>query len=193
MQQNTITDAREFAKRVWITDECKALAEAYPDLAGFWEHCNRSDCMLALLDAAGFENADKVWNFFELIREEEKRTSADDDLEQWRENFHRAIEESTRQLEEQGGPRYARRAQWANAHTWTFYYAREAVQSARTRAGWDAGINVALEGKRSKEEIRAAYDAAAHEAFIQTMKQQADLLREILGNPFNRPSGEDFA
>lgn len=197
-QRHSITDAREFAEQIWITDECRALAEQYPKLSDFWKYCDRSDCMLAFLDSTGYQNPDLVWKFFETIREEEKRLAGDDDLDEWRENLHRYIEERTRseiELEEKGQaiPGYARRALWSTAFIYTFHYAREAIQSARSRAGLEAGINSAVQGKTSKEEIHAAWDAAAHQAFIETMKKQADLLRKILGNPFHRMSNEDFA
>lgn len=191
-----ITDAREFAERVWISDECKALAEAHPDLGDFWEHCERGDCMLTLLEATGYQNADKVWKFLEVIREEQKRKKGDANLEQWRENLYTTIREHAEEVEEAerkgyAVPGYARRAKWVSAYVWSDYYAQDIAQREKADAGFKAGIQAAISGN-NESESHEAFNVAARAAFVGTMKQQADLLREMLGNPFHRRSGEEF-
>jgi predicted metal-dependent phosphoesterase TrpH len=152
--------------------------------------------MMALLHATGYQNSDKMWQVFEIIRGEQKRKKGEADLEQWRANLYQIIREQaeeveTAERERSAVPGYARMAKWAAAHGWTEYYAHDAAQGEKIDAGVRASLDAAFDGK-TREECYQAFDLGAQEAYLEALKRQADLLRKILRNPFHRFSDEDF-
>jgi hypothetical protein len=192
-----LNNTLEFCDEYKMSDECRTFAEKHQTFADFWQHCNRSDWMLSLLEAVGYANGDKLWPYVGRLVEPQKGLSPEE-LNQWRENYLKSKQKFKERLEAEEGTRYAipgsaQRSYWIGAHTWAEVESAEELKTAVASARFVAGIKEQRDDPNfPKEQVAILADQAGKEAFESTMKAQADLLREIMGNPFAPRNPDDF-
>ncbi len=106
MIKDRITNAVEFANKFNLGDDYKEFANNHPSFLDFWQHCERSDWMLALLDASGYGNGDDLWEFLRRIQELSKyrfkhNQPTKNEIDQWRKYFYDAVNKFKDKLQEQ--------------------------------------------------------------------------------------------
>ena len=174
----------EFCQKCNFGDECREFAGQYPTFADFWANCERSIWMLRLLDVARYRNADKLWEFCGQIQDLENSQSDLPQYQVWlnwdRVKFKKDLSDSIdlgKADQEQ-----LRFWDWIGTHSKAMEVAKGAVGRAISRARWD-NLGATDEAARS----------AMKESLRDEEKKQADMLREIIGNPFLFANNEDFA
>lgn len=137
-----------------------------------------------------------LWGVFVVIRERQKQRLGESDIEEWREGLYRKIRERVdahTEEERQGyaAPGFARFSEWCAAYVRTGYVMGEQLREAMFDAGFTAGVDAKSKGNDDDQAKRASLEAR-QEALTNTEKMQSDLLREILGDPFDGTHDDDF-
>jgi hypothetical protein len=201
--RKVINNSIEFCDEYQMSDECREFAKQHPTLAGFWEHCERGDRMIKLLDATGYANGDKLLEFHRrLIEPQETKNMSEAEKEEWRRQFYESQKIYKEKLDKEVYANYktnesAKYDFWLRAFLGTEYDAHEVLKDSIFDARFMAGISEQLEqmelgSKLPEEELKKIQDKAVKEAFESTLKGQADLLREVIGNPFTPKKEEEF-
>lgn len=173
----------------------REFATQYSSLAEVWENCPHSDWMLWILYKRKYRNAERLEKYVEWLREQVQQHMSEKIVELRLDDFdyHRgwSIEDLEEDLKAkritQADARYRRFiSAWHMARHGSGFILNNRVEDAE----WDkitAKLTFALEG----EELHVP-DVNEAEIRIAGLKEQADKLREFIGNPFAPERAEDF-
>lgn len=169
--------------------ELKDYAIKHKSFSEFWGLCERSDWMIWLLQELEYRNAEKLWEVFQNLREQSKQSLSKEELEEWRKEFLTFLENLKQSFKvEAKDSNAATRKEREKFLSATWIYLNMALGDnlldAITSAKFDAGVTARLAGK-SEEDIEVIREQAKQETNNKLLKQQADLLRKIIPNPFN--------
>lgn len=171
------------------------FAAQYSSLADVWENSPHSDWMLWILYKRKYRNAEKLERYIDWLREQVQQHGSEDMVEMRLQDFDAHKGWSLEHLEEdlkakritQAEARHRRFiSAWLMAREGSAFILRERVIDAI----WDRGAQMmafALDG----EELHVP-DVDETTIMIDGLKEQADKLREFVGNPFAAQRPEDF-
>jgi hypothetical protein len=80
---------------------------------------------------------------------------------------------------------------WCGAHTWTWQAIEKQISSAISTAVWQEYTPLVV-NKVPEKEREETWQGIKRRVFLQTVKAQADVFREFLGNPYRPRNSQDF-
>ena len=173
--------------------EFRGFAAQYGALAEVWQHCPHSDWMLWILYKRKYRNAEKLEKYIDWLSEQISDPNEDELEETRRRHFN--YEACNKTLEEHGNggtpsETEVRRCRfnctWITARDATSFLLEDKVATAHFNKRNErflmaqAGIDLQV-GDFDETEMRLAL-----------LKEQADKLRETIGNPFESVGLDDF-
>ena len=157
--------------------------------ADAWENCLRSDSMLRMLRDCNYRNAEKLEQFLDWLSEQVKGS---DEEETRRKHFgpHKGYSQQLEKDVKEGRMTWleARRRRFDSASSRAFYAISNLTWSRRVVGAYHvAKRQSAAKGKEP------SVPAIENSLKLAALREQADKLREIIGNPFALPvPAEDF-
>lgn len=172
-----ITNAKEFWENIKPEPKLKNFAEQHPDFKDFWNNCERADWMVMLLKNLGYKNTSKLWQVFQAIREKEKQNISEKELEIWRKEFNLFLS------------RYEKDhvAAWIYIEMALSEELADAIRSAKFMAGVTARLN-----QESETKVEFMREETGKDKEESVLKEQAQLLKQFLFNPFEPLNISDF-